>query len=187
MNPVRGLGLVMKVAKPADFCIPYGGRYRDPQEKETMIRHSNDGKYHRRISHCATVEIIGSHGEKERGCMDAHPRVMGEQGIPAGAWPGGFCNQANNKLELNAVLLQHEGKCTAPRYEYLDDRCRYLFIKTTKPVAAGEELLVDYGYSVTRQTLWGFGLKAKQPKIRSEYVFRPRTRTEKYGAAKIES
>ena len=127
-NPLKGLGLVMKVAKPGGFCIPYGGRYKDPQEKETMIRHCNDGKHYHRISHCSAVEIDGSNGEKEWGCMDAHPRLMEECGIPFGAWPGGYCNQANNEEELNAILLQHGGKCTAPAYEYLDDRCRTLWL-----------------------------------------------------------
>ena len=147
-----------------------------------MIRHCNDGRHYHRISHCAAVEIDGNNGEKEWGCMDAHPRLMEECGIPFGAWPGGYCNQANNEEELNAILLQHGGKCTAPAYEYLDDRCRTLFIQTRRPVVAGEELLVDYGYSATRQTQWGFGLKAKVPRVKSKYAFRPRTtKTRKYG------
>ncbi len=62
--------------------------------------------------------------------MDAHPQLMQDhRGIPAGAWPGGYCNQADRSEDLNAELLQHDGKCDVPTYQWMDDRCRNLFVK----------------------------------------------------------
>ena len=45
-----------------------------------------------------------------------------------------------------------------------------LFFKKINRPTAGEELLVGYRYSVTRQTLWDFGLGVKLPKVISEYL-----------------
>jgi hypothetical protein len=39
----------------------------------------------------------------------------------------------------NAELLQHEGKCTAPSYDWMDEQCHNLFVKLKRPVPAGEE------------------------------------------------
>jgi hypothetical protein len=64
---------------------------------------------------------------------------MQERGIPAGAWPGGYCNQADQPEAQNAELLQHEGKCTAPSYDWMDEQCHNLFVKLKRPVPAGEE------------------------------------------------
>ena len=97
--------------------------------------------------------------------IDAHPQLMQDRGIPAEAWPGGYCNQADRSEDLNAELLQHDGKCDVPTYQWMDDRCRNLFVKLRRPVRSGEEILVDYRYSARRQTLWGFGPLAKHPKV----------------------
>ena len=89
--------------------------------------------------------------------IDAHPQLMQDRGIPAGAWPVGYCNQADRGKDLNADLLQHDGKCDVLTNQWIDNRCRNLFVKLRQPVRAGEEVLVDYRYSARRQTLWGFG------------------------------
>ena len=117
--------------------------------------------------------------------LDAHPRIMQARKVPPGAWPGGFCNQADQVTEQNAELLQHEGCCTAPAYDWMDEQCHNLFVKLTRPVSAGEEILVDYAYSANWQTRLGFGFDAKRPKVASEYVFRPRKKAGKYGDVKI--
>ena len=108
------------------------------------MRHGNEGKRHRRISHGADLQCVGEGGTKEWGTMDAHPQLMRDRGIPVGAWPGGYCNQADRVEDLNADLLQHEGTCNAPAYEWMDDRCRTLFVRLRRPVREGEEILVDY-------------------------------------------
>jgi hypothetical protein len=143
----EGGRLFAKMDLPKDLCIPYRGVYVNPQEKETLVRHGNE----------AEVQCVGEGGEEEWRMMDAHPQLMQDRGIPAGAWPGGYCNQANQSEDLNADLLQHDGKCKVPTYQWMDDRCRNLFVKLRRPVRAGEEILVEYGYSARRQTLWGFG------------------------------
>ena len=108
-----------------------------------LIRKSgNEDKRHRRISHGAEVHCVGPGGAKEWGMMDAHSQLMQGRGIPVGAWPGGYCNQADRVEDLNADLLQHEGKCNAPAYEWMDDRCRTLFVRLRKPVREGEEILI---------------------------------------------
>ena len=152
---------------PKDLCIPYGGVvYVNPQEKETLVRHGNERKRYHRISHGAEVRCVGEGGAKEGGMMDAHPQLMQDRGIPAGAWPGGYCNQANRSEDLIADLLQHDGKCKVPMYQWMDDRCRNVFVKLRQPVRAGKEILVDYRYSARRRhTLWGFGPLAKHPKV----------------------
>jgi hypothetical protein len=174
---------------PKDLCIPYGGVYVNPQEKETLVRHGNEGKRYHRISHGAEVQCVGEGGEEEWGMMDAHPQLMRDRGIPAGAWSGDYCNQANQSEDLNADLLQHDGKCKVPTYQWMDDRCRNLFVKLRRPVRAGEEILVEYGYSARRQTLWGFGpLLAKHPKVplASKSNLRPRNvKTGPYGEKQI--
>ena len=101
--------------------------------------------------------------------MDAHPQLMRDRGIPVGAWPGGYCNQADRVEDLNADLLQHERKCNAPVYQCMDDSCHTLFVRLRQPVREDEEIFVDYRYSRRRQTLWGFGPLAKRPKMHSEY------------------
>jgi hypothetical protein len=35
----------------------------------------------------------------------AHPQLMQDRGVPSGAWPGGYCNQADRSEDLNADLL----------------------------------------------------------------------------------
>jgi len=53
-------------------------------------------------------------------------------------------------------------------------------------LTAGEELLVDYRYTVMRQTLWGFGLEAKFPMVISQYTLRLlQTKAGKYGKTQI--
>ena len=86
------------------------------------MRHGNERKRrHRRISHGAEVQCVGEGGTEEWGMIDAHPQLMQDRGIPVGAWPGGYCNQADRVEDLNADLLQHEGTCKAPAYEWMDD------------------------------------------------------------------
>jgi len=185
-SPAKGVGLIAKVDLPKDLCIPYGGIYLNPQEMETLVRHCNDGTRYHRISHGASVACRGPRGETEWGMMDAHPQLMQERKIPLGAWPGGYCNQADRKGDLNADLLQHDGKCEVPSYSWMDERCRNLFVKLRRPVRAGEEILVDYGYSSARQTRWGFGLLAKHPKVPLDCVLRPRSaKVGKYGDMRV--
>lgn len=169
---------------PRNLCIPYGGIYRSPREWRHIYKHCNDGVFHR-VSHAAEVEHIRSDGEVEWGVLDAHPSLMQSRRIPAGAWPGAFCNQGDSRAELNGKLLQHDGKCSAPAYEWLDGQCRSLFVQLTRPVRAGEEILVEYGYTADRQTRWGFGPKANLPIVESTYGFRPRTKAVKYGTTQI--
>jgi len=187
-DPAKGVGLVAKMDLPKDLCIPYGGVYLDRQEMETLVRHCNDGKRHHRTSHGASVECQGPGGVKEWGMMDAHPLLMKQRNIPAGAWPGGYCNQTDRIEDLNADLLQHDGTCAVPAYEWMDGRCRNLFVRLRRPVRAGEEILVDYGYSAARQTRWGFGPLAKHPKtpLASKQNLRPRSiKTRVYGEVQI--
>ena len=117
--------------------------------------------------------------------QDAHPRIMQERKIPAGAWPGGYCNQADQPEVQNAELLQHEGICTAPGYAWMDEKSHNLFVNLKRPVPAGEEILVDYAYSARKQTVLGFGFKARRPKVTSEYEFRPRKKVGKYGDIQV--
>ena len=98
----------------------------------------------------AAIERINNDGTKEWGMLDAHPAIMEARGVPQGAWPGGCCNQANTAAEKNAVLLQHDGKSAAPAYAWMDGKCRNLFVRLKRPIKAGEEILVDYGYSAHR-------------------------------------
>ena len=187
-DTAKGVGLFAKIDLPKDLCIPYGGVYVNPQEKETLVRHGNEGKRYHRIWHGAEVRCVGEGGTEEWGMMDAHPQLMQARGIPAGAWPGGYCNQADRSEDLNADLLQHDGKCTVPMYQWMDDRCRNLFVKLRRPVRAGEEILVEYGYSARRQSLWGFGPLAKRPKVplASKSNLRPRNvKTGPYGEMQI--
>jgi hypothetical protein len=69
----------------------------------------------------------------------------------------------------------------------MDEQCHNLFVKLKRPVPAGEEILVDYAYSARKQTVLGFGFKAKRPKINSEYELRPRHHVSgwKYGDVEI--
>ena len=183
-DSIKGTKLVAKKALPEDLCIPYGGIYRTPQELETLSRHWNDRNRHL-TSHGASVTRVNAEGKREWGMMDAHPRVMQTRKVPPGAWPGGYCNQADRPEDQNADLLQHEGNCTAPAYEWMDGQCNNLFVKLKQPVGAGEEILVNYAYSANRQTRRGFGFDAKRPKVESDYEFRPRKRTGKYGEIEI--
>jgi hypothetical protein len=61
-------------------------------------------------------------------------------------------------------------------YQWMDDRCRNLFVKLRRPVHSNEEILLDYRYSARRQTLWRFGPLAKHPKVplASKSKLRPR-------------
>ena len=184
VNESSGRRIIAKKALPQDLCIPYGGIYRPKRKMDSLSRHCNEKGY-RRISHGAAVEVKGLQGKKEWGMMDAHPQLLQERGIAEGAWPGGYCNQANHRDEQNADLLQHDGKCDVPPYLHMGERCRNLFVKLSRPVTAGEEILVDYGYSVTRQTRWGFGYDAKLPKETSDYTLRQRKPMPKYGETQI--
>ena len=180
----KGTGLFAKKDLPQNLCIPYGGIYRTPQEHASLVRHSNDRDRHL-TSHGASVRIKNAEGAYEWGMQDAHPRIMQERKIPAGAWPGGYCNQADQPEAQNAELLQHEGICTAPVYAWMDEKSHNLFVKLKRPVPAGEEILVDYAYSARKQTVLGFEFKARRPKVTSEYEFRPRKKVGKYGDIQV--
>lgn len=180
----KGECLVAKKDLPKNLCIPYGGVYRTWFEMDRINRHCNEGGHHLN-SHAATVERKLERGKKEWGALDAHPRLQEERGVPTGAWPGAFCNQADTADEQNAELLQHDGKHQAPEYPWMDDRCHNLYVKTNRPIAVGEEILVDYGYHPRRQTTWGFGLQAKKPRVKSDYQLRTRTPRGKYGETSI--
>jgi hypothetical protein len=85
---------------------------------------------------------------------------MQQEQVPAGAWPGAW----------------------------MDDQCRLLFVQLLRPILlAGEDILVDYGYSTDRQTRWGFGPKANLPFVKPEYAFQPQTKFGKYGETQIVS
>lgn len=168
----KGVQIKAKLDLPKDLCIPYGGVYRTPYETRAIAKHNNE-KVERRNSHGAAYEGRAFDGTKEWGMADAHPIVLQERGYPTGSWPGGYCNQAETPDEQNAELFQHDGEvCKAPAYEYMDDRCRKLFVRTTRPVQQGEEILIDYGYHPHRQTKWGFGPKAKKPAFKANYNLR---------------
>ncbi len=110
--------------------------------------------------------------------------------MPAGAWPGAYCNQGATRAKtknLNGKLLQHDERCTACAYKWMDDRSRLLFVQLTRPILAGEDILVYYGYSADRQTRWGFGPNANLPSVKSEYAFQPQTKFGKYGETQIVS
>ena len=85
--------------------------------------------------------------------LDAHPAIMEARGVPQGAWPGGYCNQANTAAEENAVLLQHDGKSAAPAYAWMDGKCRNLFVRLKRPIKTGEELWV-FGTSTDAMGIW---------------------------------
>ena len=173
---------------PKNLCIPYGGRkYLTPPEWKHLYKHCNDGGF-RRISHTAEVDSLRDDGEVELGALDAHPSWMQQEQVPAGAWPGAYCNQgATRANKLNGKLLQHDERCTAPAYKWMDDRCRLLFVQLTRPILAGEDIFVDYGYSTDRQTRWGFGPKANLPSVKPECAFQPQTKFGKYGETQIVS
>ena len=63
-NTTKGVGLFAMVGLPKNLCIPYGGVYLNPQERETLVRHGNEGKRHRRISHGAEVQCVGKGARK---------------------------------------------------------------------------------------------------------------------------
>ena len=180
---VKGTGVVAKKTLPKGLCIPYGGIYRTAQDLKSLSKHCNDRDRHL-ASYVASVRCRNVEGKLEWGILDAHPRVMRERKIPTGAWPGGFCNQADTPEEQNAKLIQHDGKCTAPAYEWMDEQCQ-LFVKLERPVYAGKEVLIDYAYSSSKQTRLGFGFKARRPNVESDYEFRPRNKTRKYGEMQI--
>jgi len=67
---------------------------RRAQEQKTLVQHSSNRDRHL-MSHGASVRKKTAEGTREWGMQDAHPRIMQERGIPAGAWPGGHCNQVD--------------------------------------------------------------------------------------------
>ena len=170
---------------PEGLCIPYGGIFRSHQEAINIAKHNNRGA-ERRNSHGAAFEIIGAKRRKEYGMVDAHPSLMQDKGIPDGAWPGGFCNQADCPEQINAELFQHDGECRAPHYDYMDDRARTLFVRTLRAISIGEEILIDYAYSATRQTRWGFGPRAQKSESGAAYMLRQRDPSKgKYGVEQL--
>ena len=166
---------------PKNFCIPFGGVYRTHKEWWYIEHHVNTRTALHRTSHAASLVHIGRKGKKELGVADAHPSNLRTLQMPFNAWPGAFCNQADQPANQNGELFQHQGKCSAPNYSWIDKRCRNLFVKLTRPVTAGEEVLIDYNYSKHKQTRVGFGYAARIPKIVSNYSFRKRNNDRKYG------
>ena len=166
---------------PKDFCFPFGGIYRTCEEWDNIKKHVNTKTENHRTSHAAEVIDLTRSGKKKYGVADAHPSNLKSLQLPFNAWPGALCNQANQPIEQNGELFQHQGKCSSPKYSWIDKRCRNLFVKIIRPVAAGEEVFVNYNYSKHKQTRLGFGYEAKFPKIKSNYSFRKRNNDKKYG------
>ena len=166
---------------PKDFCFPFGGIYRTIDEWQNIKKRVNTRTEVHRTSHAAEVLHFGRTGKKQYGVADAHPSNLRSSQLPYNAWPGAYCNQANQPIDQNGELFQHQGKCSAPIYSWIDKRCRNLFVRIIRPVAAGEEVLLNYNYSKHKQTRLGFGYEAKLPKIQSNYSFRKRDNDRKYG------
>ena len=184
VNATKGKGLVARKDLPAGLCIPYGGVFCPRWEQKAAEKHCNDNGEHL-TSHGAAARCKDAAGKTVWGMMDAHPRHMRERKVPEGAWPGGFCNQADRREDQNADLIQHDGKCTAPAYDWMDARCCNLFVKLNRSVSAGEEILVDYRYSRSKQTRLGVGFDAKRPRVVSDYSFRKRKPIGKYGETQL--
>eukprot|EP01036_Dinobryon_divergens_P037246 gene37246-48693_t len=183
----KGTGLFAKKDLPKDLCIPYGGIYRSPQEQKTLVRQSNDRDRHL-TSHGASVRKQTAEGTHEWGMQDAHPRIMQErESRQQGRGQAATVTKSTSLRRTNAELLQHEGRCTAPSYDWMDEQCHNLFVRLQRPVLAGEEILVDYAYSARKQTVLGFGFKAKRPKVSSEYELRPRCHAsgKEYGEVEV--
>ena len=114
--------------------------------------------------------------------VNAHPPIMKERNIPYGAWPAAFCNQADLPEQINGQLFQHDGKCFVPRYDYMDNRVRTLFVRTLRAISAGEEILIDYACNSKRQTRWGFGMQTQKIERESVYTLQQRNPNKlKYG------
>jgi len=141
---------------PEGLCIPYGGIFRSHQEAMNIAKHNNRGA-ERRNSHGAAFEIVGEKKRKEYGMVDAHPNLMQDKGIPDGAWPGGFCNQADLPEQINAVLFQHDGECRAPHYDYMDDRARTLFVRTLRAISIASERKSSKNTHIVRRGRHGGG------------------------------
>jgi hypothetical protein len=183
-DTIKGAGLFASKDLPPNFCIPFGGVYRTRNEWYSITHHINTRTLFNRTSHSA--EAVRSIGRKrEKGVADAHPSNLVERQAPFNAWPGAYCNQADQPEAQNGILVQHDGRCNAPNYEWLDKRCKNLFVKLLHPVIAGEEILIDYGYSKHKQTRLGFGYDAKKQKVKSSYTLRKRKHDIKYGETQI--
>ena len=150
-DSVNGRGLFAKVDLPTNFCIPFGGVYRPCFEWQRIEKHRNQAEYTRN-SYAVSVTLTDENGTKEEGVMDAHPKVLENlSGAPSNAWPGANCKQALQEQHQNADHFQNEGQFSAPSYEWMDEKCRNLFVKLKRPIKVGDEILVNYNYSKTRQ------------------------------------
>lgn len=185
INSIKGMGIVAKKDLPANLCIPFGGMYRTLDEWWYIEHNVNTRTNQHLTSHAASLVHDGRNGKKEGGVADAHPRNISQLQLPFNAWPGAYCNQADKPEDQNGELFQHQGKSKAPTYSWIDKRCRNLFVKLTRPVTAGEEVLINYNYSKHKQTRLGFGYDAKLPKIVSNYTLRRHNNDRKYGETKI--
>ena len=74
-NPGKGVGLFAKVDLPENLCIPYGGIYLNPPERDKLwvVRHGNEGKRHRHISHGAAVQCVCGDGGGRAGNYHGRP------------------------------------------------------------------------------------------------------------------
>jgi hypothetical protein len=181
----KGNGVFARINLPAGFCFPFGGLYKTLQEWHNITHHVNTTKVLNRTSHASEVVIVRTGKKKEKGVADAHPSHLVNIHAPFNAWPGAYCNQADQLTDQNAELFSHEGKCTAPRYDFIENKCRNLFVKLLRPVTAGEEIVLDYKYTKHKQTRLGIGYDAKKLKVKSTYSLRKQQKVEKYGETQI--
>jgi hypothetical protein len=146
-----GKGVFIRPGLPGldpEAKMEYGGQKISKEEFLARMEDPENSKY--------LLEVGEEDGTTTY--IDAHPRLLTERGENPLLWIGAYCNQANTVQERNAQIsfVRTREQKTRPRRNNVDHTIS-ICIRIIKPIAAGEQILVNYGYDVQAQMDYKLG------------------------------
>ncbi len=149
---VRAVSLLLN-----GFLFPYGGKYTsDSIWIQNQLK--NVGK-EQTYTHYLVDSVYDVFG-KAIGWLDGHPRLY-SKGIPLGAWIGSLVNEPCVGGAVNAQLVHIEGY-REHNYPEMDWNMN-VYVQLIQDVLPGEEICVDYGYSVCSYKTLGYACFKSPP------------------------
>lgn len=128
----------------------YGGKQKTKAEYDALIASGN-------LDDCRYLLAIRD-PEGNITYTDGHPKHLVAEGKDPSLWIGALCNQANTAQECNAIYVRvnNAEQYKRPPRDGIDRSIRAA-IKLTREVGPGEQVLVNYGYSIQTQMDYKLG------------------------------
>lgn len=132
--------------------VPYGG-LNEAHDRVEIIK-KNPSRHGGRF----LINGLAAEDGKFFHCRNADPSLYEDNmSMPSNAWIGSLMNEASEGEAVNSRLVVFDESSDCPTYPFIEDLDdTKVYVEVFKFVAAGEELLVDYGWSNNLRTRMGY-------------------------------